>query len=61
MNRTDITNEMQALKTVAADVYAKLMDSRDANESRALSARLAELHERHAELMERLQRQERVA
>ena len=59
--RHELVQEVIGIKTVAADLHAKLMNSKDALEVAALSKRLAELHERHCSLMERITRLEKAA
>ena len=59
--RHELVNEVLAIRTVAADLHARLMASNDALAVAGLSKRLAELHERHCALMERINRLERAA
>jgi hypothetical protein len=59
--RHELVNEVLGIRTVAADLHAKLLNATDALVVAALSKRLAELHERHCALMERINRMEKAA
>ena len=59
--RHELVNEALAIRVAAADLHAKLVNSKDALEVAGLSKRLAEMHERHCAIMERITRTEKAA